>query len=243
MPRKPGVNGFPEEMQGRRDSIMTYVMSDIHGDYRGFMEMLAKIGLGAGDRLYIIGDCADRGPDGVEVLDYALHADNIILIMGNHEDMLLRTLKDGDPRMRNIWMANGGSPTLEGFLQLPTGRRIDLLDRIAALPDDLKISAAGRTWRLVHGSPSDDRESRLWERIEPWRGARPEPDGSMIICGHTPTCLMDLIPERYLARHRNGLEIYACDWFIDVDCGRNVVPGYGRLGCLRLEDMAGFYVT
>ena len=41
----------------------TYVMSDIHGMSHLLKEMLEKIRFSAEDRLYILGDMIDRGPD------------------------------------------------------------------------------------------------------------------------------------------------------------------------------------
>ena len=41
----------------------TYVMSDIHGMSHLLEEMLEKIRFSAEDRLYILGDMIDRGPD------------------------------------------------------------------------------------------------------------------------------------------------------------------------------------
>ena len=39
---------------------MTYVMSDLHGCYDKYVQMLEKIGFGDGDTLYILGDVIDR---------------------------------------------------------------------------------------------------------------------------------------------------------------------------------------
>ena len=49
---------------------MTYVMSDLHGCYDKYAQMLEKIGFGDGDTLYILGDVIDRGPDGIEKSNY-----------------------------------------------------------------------------------------------------------------------------------------------------------------------------
>ena len=71
---------------------MTYVMSDIHGCYDKYVEMLAKIEFSTEDRLYILGDVVDRGSNGMKVLlDIAKH-NNIILFMGNHDQEALLLL-------------------------------------------------------------------------------------------------------------------------------------------------------
>ena len=40
-----------------------YIMSDIHGLYDRYEAMLKKIDLKEDDRLYVLGDVIDRGPD------------------------------------------------------------------------------------------------------------------------------------------------------------------------------------
>ena len=77
---------------------MTYVMSDIHGQYDKYLAMLDKIAFSDDDTLYILGDVLDRGEQPVELLwDMSLRP-NVIPILGNHEviaSTLLRALCDG----------------------------------------------------------------------------------------------------------------------------------------------------
>ena len=42
--------------------MAVYVISDIHGNYDLFMELLKKIKLSGKDTLYVLGDVVDRGP-------------------------------------------------------------------------------------------------------------------------------------------------------------------------------------
>lgn len=48
--------------------MATYVISDIHGQYDMFMELLEKIPLKDSDTLYILGDVVDRGPHPIKTL-------------------------------------------------------------------------------------------------------------------------------------------------------------------------------
>lgn len=65
----------------------TYVMSDIHGCYDKFMEMLEKIKFSAADQLIIAGDYLDRGSQNYEMLNWVLHApENVLLLRGNHDE-------------------------------------------------------------------------------------------------------------------------------------------------------------
>lgn len=78
-------------MNGRLIAI-----GDIHGCHREFAELLDKLKLERHDRLILLGDLINRGPDSAGVIalarDYATLA-----LLGNHELRLLNYRKTGDP--------------------------------------------------------------------------------------------------------------------------------------------------
>lgn len=62
-------------------------MSDIHGCYDSFLQMLSKIGFSDADLLILAGDLIDRGPDSYRMLRWMEHCpDNVQLLRGNHEE-------------------------------------------------------------------------------------------------------------------------------------------------------------
>ena len=72
---------------------MHYVISDVHGRYDLFLRMLERIGFCERDTLYLLGDCIDRGPDGIAMLLDVMERPNVIPFLGNHEDMLYRVIR------------------------------------------------------------------------------------------------------------------------------------------------------
>lgn len=65
----------------------TYVMSDIHGCYDLFMQMLDRIGFSHTDQLILAGDHIDRGRQNYEMLEWMEHCpQNVRLIRGNHDE-------------------------------------------------------------------------------------------------------------------------------------------------------------
>lgn len=225
---------------------MTYVMSDVHSCYARFLDVLDQIGLSDDDVLYVIGDTIDRGPNGIDVLRHVMDGPNMVLLVGNHEDMLLAAMTGEGPRsyyMRDIWIANGGGPVLDAFEALPSHERNDVLNYLAALPEKIDLDIAGKSYHLVHASPGRDRRSRLWENMSPYL-PRTIP-GKTVIVGHVPACNMRPSPSSYLTRCNSHMEIFHGNGFIDIDCG----CGKGKrlpknaLACLRLDDMAEFYST
>lgn len=62
-------------------------MSDIHGHKEKFIKMLKTINFQHNDRLYILGDVIDRGPDPLAVLQIVADMRNAVFLIGNHEYM------------------------------------------------------------------------------------------------------------------------------------------------------------
>ena len=120
---------------------MTYVMSDIHGCYDKYVEMLAKIEFSTEDMLYILGDVVDRGPNGMKVLLDITEHNNIILLMGNHDQeallllsQLYKLIEEEVPdellEVYQMWLSDGGSSTVREFLQLNVDERMKVLQEL-----------------------------------------------------------------------------------------------------------------
>lgn len=66
--------------------MSTYVMSDIHGCYDEFMDMLEQIKFSNEDTLILAGDYIDRGPKSLEMLQWIENLpENVIALCGNHD--------------------------------------------------------------------------------------------------------------------------------------------------------------
>ncbi len=78
-------------MKGRLIAI-----GDIHGCFREFAELLEKLKLRPRDRVILLGDLVNRGPDSAKVIALARRHAKLSLL-GNHELRLLNYRKTGDP--------------------------------------------------------------------------------------------------------------------------------------------------
>jgi hypothetical protein len=78
-------------MKGRLIAI-----GDIHGCPREFEDLLNKLKLGRHDRVVLLGDLVNRGPDSAKVIALAREHARLSLL-GNHELRLLNYRKTGDP--------------------------------------------------------------------------------------------------------------------------------------------------
>ena len=223
-----------------------YVMSDIHGEADRFHAMLEKIHFGAEDTLYILGDVIDRGPDGIPLLLEIMAAPNMVMLLGNHEYMMLDYLKpDPDPIAIRRWNRNGNRPTLDAYLKLEARDRQAILDYLKSLPTHLEVEVNGQRFYLVHGFPGANVHDEVWHRPE-MDTPNPIP-GYQVIIGHTP--VLSLIkPEEEKVRYameleRRGEHLHIChaEGFIDIDCGCGHTYPIKALACIRLEDVVEYY--
>ncbi len=65
--------------------IMDYCIADIHGHYALFCRLLDAVGFNEGDRLFVLGDIIDKGPDSVRLAKFLFSMPNAFCIVGNHE--------------------------------------------------------------------------------------------------------------------------------------------------------------
>ena len=72
---------------------MRYIISDIHGCYEEYMELLEKIHFGPRDELYVLGDAMDRGPEPVRVMQDLMMRENVTYMVGNHDYMAMLALR------------------------------------------------------------------------------------------------------------------------------------------------------
>jgi serine/threonine protein phosphatase 1 len=133
--------------------MATYVFSDVHGHAATLDRLLERVQPGEGDRVFMLGDMIDRGPDPVGVLKTcrSLYESGACILMGNHEDLMLNFFESPDDPMNvSNWLINGGTTTSEGLFALPEIERIELLDWVANLPLYAYAVVEGRPYIMVH---------------------------------------------------------------------------------------------
>lgn len=232
---------------------MTYVISDIHGEYEKYVEMLDKIRFTDGDTLYVLGDVVDRGERPMDVLLDMMSRANVFPIVGNHELMALDLLRElmVEITAENVathlnaelmnklleWQLNGGDATMKQFRKLTTDEREYVLEYLEEFVPYELVKVGNRKFLLVHsglGNFSPDRELDEYT-FEELTYIRPDydrryfaDDNLFIVGGHTPTLAISGKPEIY--KNNNN---------ICIDCGATFD---GKLACLCLDTMEEFYV-
>lgn len=232
---------------------MTYVMSDIHGHYDKFLALLDMINFTNEDTMIIIGDVIDRGPSGISMLQDIMSRKNVVMTMGNHELMMLESLLgSGDEHQQKCaenWIqVNGGHATMLELDPMSDEEVMKILEFIIKLPTAIDLELGDRKFHLVHAWPCEDCYDALWIRPEIDTPSPLTKDITLII-GHTPVMFLhaknddELID--YIESVQNSgdhLKIEHCNGWIDLDCGAGQDLPISRVACLRLDDMAEFYV-
>lgn len=248
---------------------MHYVMSDIHGDYDHFMEMLYEIEFSENDQLYIVGDAIDRGRQSLEMLEFCRDWDNIVLIKGNHEYFM--ELSCLDRKFSFMWRRYGGKHTLRQLSELSSEEREELYQYVRGLPwyvvlTQEEVPQLERPYLLTHTgflapSPSWDMPDFCYpdlsgiqefdvERAVEW--ASEEKPWEYCLSEDLYRLPQSVrFDKRLLVGHVPVISGHAFEpvpymlqrrEYIDLDCGSGYRDYGGRLGCLRLEDMRIWYI-
>ena len=232
---------------------MNYVISDIHGYYDQFMEVLTLIQLKDSDTLYVLGDIVDRGPYPIKTLLKLMEMPNAICIVGNHELMALDGLRFLNTRITtdsfesidagllgNLidWQRNGSETTIDEFRHLDQEMRLKVINFMMNFSLYEELIVKGQKYLLVHaglGDYSPDKkivdyslENLLWDRAD--YNIKYYED-TIVITGHTPTQL--------IVGNPNSGRIYRNLNHIAIDCGCGMPDG--RLAAICLETGKEFY--
>lgn len=245
--------------------MSVYVMSDIHGDYKKYIQMLEKLQLSENDTLYILGDIIDRGTNGVKILQDMMKRSNIIPILGNHEYMAVKAIKwllkevalksietinDETLLIFKEWMNVGGETTISEFSKLSKEEKEKILDYLLDFEVYETVKINDKSFILVHAGLDNFSEKRKMEEyslLELIFG-RTNYDvvyfnDKYLVTGHTPTRVIYAKEQGMMLEELDPIkyqdEIFVKNNHIAIDCG----CGYGgRLGAICLDTMEKYYV-
>ena len=146
-----------------------WVIGDVHGYAETLMSLLDRLNLDSLDRVVLLGDLIDRGPNSAEVIKIAREDPRIFSVLGNHEQMMLANF---DPQNlehfnneQSAWLYNGGRATVQSYIDefsddsgnLDTYQLVKRSARDLAWLDSLPHHIVLDEFRLVHAgySPYD----------------------------------------------------------------------------------------
>ena len=236
-----------------------FVVSDIHGHYSEMKKALDDAGFDSENESHIFvscGDLFDRGTENLAVYDFVRGLKNKILIRGNHEDMLYKTLvgrklllnsnnNGTDITIRQLI----GEDAIDGDYNIvyePYKARInEILDFIDSMIDYYENDG----YVLTHGwvpiiledrTPIVDPNWRNASNIE-WGDARwlqwqqlyetdAKIEGKTIICGHRPSRMGSMFDP---SREPDDSSIFSGRGMMAIDAG---TVRSGRVNLLVIEE-------
>ncbi|HCD5409682.1 TPA: protein-serine/threonine phosphatase [Klebsiella oxytoca] len=123
-----------------------WLVGDLHGCFARLMEALRERRFDPyQDLLLSVGDLIDRGPQSAECLDL-LRYRWFFAVRGNHEQMALDTLADGEPM---LWEMNGGGWYTQRSEQQKE-RLAPLIARCRHLPLIIELHCAEQVHVIAH---------------------------------------------------------------------------------------------
>ena len=223
---------------------MTYVISDIHGNYEKFQSILSQIKFSDKDVLYVLGDVVDYGDGAMELIADLSVRVNVYPVAGERDFLAARMLQGFSKMLKSgaapdadyiaemtAWVQDGGQATLASFRELSEDEREGVLEYLEEMALFEEVEVKGKKYVLVHAGIADyDADTDLWDYLpedffsEPLDADRALMADTTVIVGHVPT--------------KSGKITYGEGCML-IDCG--VVNG-GKLGCLCLENGEDFYV-
>ena len=211
-----------------------YAISDLHGRKDLWLKANKEV-FKEDDVIYFLGDAADRGFDGWELIKILLDDPRVTYIKGNHEDMFIAAAEKPLLNLRLLEL-NGGMGTYSDYLSDTEENRNNYVALLKELPVLAIIqNKQGQVINLSHAgytpiyNPTE--EDLLWDRehlYHEW----PENENSIVVHGHTPV--------QYLTQGKTEIVQYANGHKYDIDLG---AFASNKLGILNLETFEEIVVS
>lgn len=224
---------------------MYYVMSDIHGCYNQLIEALNDWDKEK-EHLVVMGDLIDRGPDSLKVVRHLMQLkkdfpDNVSVLKGNHEEMLLAWLMKTPIEMLEYYYNTSHEETFMSFMgqdrykkSSRKQRPLDLLynnKEELSFMESLPLYLEGENSIFVHAGIDlnvtdwrKDLNGMLWIRNE-FIYSKRSPE-KRVFFGHTPTS--------FIHNNRNNNDIWVSPDNMKVGIDGAVSMG-GQLNVLRVN--------
>lgn len=208
----------------------TFAISDIHGCARTFQKLVQEeIHLEKSDKLYLMADYIDRGPDSKGVIDYILHLQdnghNVYTLRGNHEQLMMDSLNDA--QALKLWIQNGGDATLKSF-DVKSYKNLNPVYR--SFFENTEFCHVHERYPIVHAGLNfenddifEDEHAMLWTRD--MQIDMEKLGDRVVLHGHTPLAL------HYITSQFDHTEIN-----IDGGCVFKKTTGFGNLVAYNLTE-------
>lgn len=211
---------------------MNYVVADIHGCYEEYMELMQKINFSEEDRLYILGDILDRGPNPMKVLLDIMKKKNVTYIIGNHDYLFLYFMRKkglgiaGKQEMPvddildyHKYLDDGGLTSVKEYMQLSKEEKQKVCEFLENAHVYDEVTMADKRYILVHAGIADFLEEKSLEEYDfldficertDYKKRYYQDKNTYVITGHTPVMRI---------HEDSSSKVYTGNGHIAIDCG------------------------
>lgn len=168
-----------------------FAVGDVHGCSTALKTLIEAIAPCPDDAFVFLGDVIDYGPDTRGVIEQLIELSNrcrVILIQGNHEEMLFKALRSRDGR--RYWESCGGAATRRNYPECGDDELI-LPEHLAFLKERCRDYFETDDFLFLHANYYPNRrmaeqtgDTLRWDPVDPDRAARHH-SGKTAIVGHT----------------------------------------------------------
>ena len=225
--------------------MAVYAVSDLHGCLKAWEIVKEKI-LKPEDKIFVLGDCTDRGPQPWETFKQVVSDPRALVLKGNHEDMLVKAAKEiiddeWGSRNQRLLASNGGGKTLDQLIvdDMPE-EWVKYLQNLPTYTQYTNVNGqqiflchAGCTDPYGCGLPSD--EDLIWDREHYFD--HPKFCGDAIVV-HGHTWVNYIKEDLNIKNTENEILFYANNKKICIDLGTYHT---GKVGILNLDTFETVY--
>ncbi len=224
---------------------MTYILSDIHGEYELFCRLMERVKFSDSDTLISCGDMVEKGKHSIRLTRLLFSMKNAVLLIGNHEYAFLKyywgLMQQTDDYDAVLQKLQAYFPDDGELLDWDTVDRMEGLPYYFEAEDYLCVHAGapldgeGRVLPLEKALP----EQLVYDRVFKEPNVLPK-DSKCVFFGHTPTINLGLPPRIrcYLREGKRGEHVSEL-YKVHLDTGTWIS---GVLGCFRVEDPMCFHI-
>jgi serine/threonine protein phosphatase 1 len=215
-----------------------FAISDIHGCFEAFHRLVTNhIQLTKSDRLILLGDYIDRGPNSKEVVDFIIDlidtGFDVIPLCGNHEAMLMDS--SGNPDLLPLWLLNSGMETMNSFgiqdINYIEKKYLDFFSGLEYYKKETSFLFVHAGFNDFVTDPFSDKHGMIWECRTLYENQLLR--NNIIIHGHRPKRI-DYV-EKLISENSKVIPI-------DTGCVYEKEQGYGILSALDVGNMRLFSV-
>jgi serine/threonine protein phosphatase 1 len=211
-------------------------IGDVHGCDVALETLLDVIDPEPDDLIITLGDLVDRGPATARCLDLVLELRercHHIGILGNHEEMMLSVVVDGQPPSR--WLQFGGIATLDSYgfsgdIGVVPQAHIDLMEDFFAWFETDTHFFAHANYDPQLALDQQTPELLRWKSLEEYLPG-PHRNGKIAVVGHTA----DRTGEVFSLKHLSCIDTfcYGGKWLTALDTTTGTIWQTNQIGEVR----------